>query len=238
MSSSAVITSMSLDGFRAYGQRAIETFTANSSRPMVVYADHPVACAPARLRLTSDISPWVAMRAHWKAAPPQPPHDAAKPKNYIWDVQRFAVKPFVWYDAASRMGDGLLVWIDADTVTTQPLRPYLFEDCLRDSAVAYLGRGTMHPETGFVAFRLPDAMPLLFWMREMVLTGGYRALKDGWTDCHLLKAGLAALPIKARDLTGHLHHGWTSRIDAMALSPLGPYLTHLKGGKKRQAVAA
>jgi len=146
------------------------------------------------------------------------------------------VKPFVWHHAAKRVGRGIVAWLDADTVTTQTVPATIFEEMLGDADVAYLGRGQMHPENGCVVFRLPEAMPLVSWCRHAYMRTWYRKWTDGWTDCHALAAGLRAVPgVRARDLTSHVHQGeWRSWVDAFALSPLGPYVMHLKGARQKR----
>jgi hypothetical protein len=211
-----------------------------STAPLTVYADEAVGEPGVSLRRTDAIAGWHQVMSEWMRHPPQPPAWAANPRNYIWDVQRFAVKPFVWLDAAERLREGVLTWLDADTVTTRRVPDGFAADLLGEADVAYLGRKAMHPETGYVGFRLPQALPLLRWCVDAYETGRYREIRSGWTDCHVFRAGLDATGLLARDLTSDQHDGaWRSTVDAFALSPLGPYVTHLKGSaRKAQAVSA
>ena len=178
--------------------------------------------------------------ADTKARLPVTNPNASKPTNYIWNVRKYAVKVFVWLDAAERLGHGILTWLDADTVTTADVPDGFSESLLGDADVAYLGRGDMHPETGCVVFRIPEALPLLRACRQTYVSGAFVQLTDGWSDCHVFRSALRSVPVKARDLTSHLHDGpWNSRVDAFALSPLGHYVTHLKGSaRKREALCA
>jgi hypothetical protein len=156
----------------------------------------------------------------------------------VWDAQRFAVKAFVWLAAAERLERGILTWLDADTVVEAPVPADLPASLLEGADVAYLGRGrTMHPETGAVFFRIPEALPLLRWCVDCYRFDWFRQLEFGWTDCHVLRAGLAATSTRARDLTSHLAPAWNSSVDAFALSPLGPYVTHYKGTRRKREAA-
>lgn len=228
MSPERLVTSCSRVGFDLYGQRMIDSVRQYWPVALTVYADATIA-THADTVSTGELG----IPTAW----PSPPAHAGKPTNYIWDVGRFAVKAFVWADAATRLDHGFLTWLDADTITTAWVPSSFTADLMAGCDVAYLGRGAMHPETGYVGFRLPEALPLIQWCREAYVTGAYRDFTDGWTDCHVLRQGLRAVPrVRARDLTSHLIAGpWTSQVDAFALSPLGAYVTHLKGGRKRAA---
>lgn len=226
-----LVTSFSVEGAELYGHRCVASVQAHWSHPLVAYTDAPMACTGADVRLTSDIPEWVQTKVRLPHMRPDAPF---KPTNYVWDARRFAVKVFVWHDAAVRLGHGLLVWLDGDTVTTADVPASLPLALVGESSVAYLGRGEMHPETGIVVFRLPEALPLLRWCREFYATGAFHALQDGWTDCHVLRAGLEATGLYARDLTSHLHDEWRSSVDAVALSPWGRYVQHLKGPARKR----
>lgn len=227
-----LVTSFSLGGAALYGRRCVETVQQYWPHPLVAYTDAPMTFRDVQIRLTGDIPDW-----RWtQDRLPSMRGGVEKPTNYIWDAKRFAVKAFVWHDAAQWLEKGILVWLDGDTVTKTMVPSTFVSGLLKKADVAFLGRGAMHPETGFVAFRIPEALPLLTWCRDAYRLGWFKALADGWTDCHVLRAGLTAVPVKARDLTSHTFAGeWRSHLDAFALSPLGPYVDHLKGARKREA---
>lgn len=209
------------------------------SVPLVAYLDTFSRALPPRaeVRYTTAIPDWTAVKAKLRNdAPADGKH--YKPTGYLWQAQRFAVKCYVWRDAAETLGTGVLAWLDADTVTEQAVPAGLLTSLLGPRAsIAYLGRGRMHPETGVVVFRVPEALPVLRWCCEQYRTRRYRAFPTGWTDCHVLRAGMKALRVPAVNLLANRYdQPWTSRVDAVALSPFGPYLRHLKGkAKKREA---
>lgn len=230
MSPDHVITSCSVEGFARYGRRMVDSVRQHwPSAALTIYADAPLA-TDAVQRTTRDLD----LPQVW----PDPPTHAAKPRNYIWS-SRFAVKVFVWADAAARLGSGLLTWLDADTALRAPVPASFTASVLGRHAVAYLGRGAMHPETGYVAFRLPEAWPLLAWCRSAYTSGAFQSRTDGWTDSHILRAGLAATGVPARDLTSDaIAAPWTSRVDAFAQAPIAPYVVHYKGGASKRGAAA
>lgn len=195
--------------------------------------DSMLRCWPFLMSLYADPGDWLTVRERLPETNPE----AEKPTNYIWNARRYSVKPFIWLDAALRLGKGIVVWLDGDTVTVDPVPASLPADMLGDADVAYLGRGAMHPETGCVVFRVPESLLLLEWCRDAYRDGTFRSLTDGWTDCHVLRAGIQATDVHARDLTSHLVDGWRSTHDAFALSPLGPYVRHYKGSQRKRELA-
>jgi len=234
----AVVTSFSAAGARLYGQRMVAS-TARywpTTTAVLVYADVPMTLPHAEVRLTTDLGDWMACRRHWagdRSVQGQSTPAVPRRKNYSyrWDAARFAVKMFVQRDAALRLKQGVLTWLDGDTVTTRTIPEGWAQSLLGEADVAYLGRGSMHPETGYVGFRIPEALPLLEWCCDTYQSERFREL-PGWTDCHILRAGLAAVPVAARDLTSHLYAG---RSHIWPVSPLAPYVTHHKGKSKQDA---
>ena len=228
------VTSFSKHGAAIYGRRMVESYQGHCQDvPLVVYADSPMVFTGVEVRLTSNLLEWLACRRRWasdlsvqgRSTPERP---FRKAYRYIFDANRFAVKVFVWRDAAERLGEGVLTWLDGDTQFTVTPPDGWAESLLGDADVAYLGRGPMHPETGYVGFRIPQAWPLLDWCCEAYSSEQFRSL-DGYTDCHVIRAGLQAVLVKARDLTTHRYRG---KAHIWPLSPLAPFVTHFKGGQK------
>ena len=233
-----VVTSFSPRGAVLYGERMVASVARYwpRSTSLVVYLDQAAPLPAGEARLTTDLPEWTACRTRWATDPlvqglPTAEVPRPKPYHYRWDARRFAVKVFVQRDAAQRIGRGILTWLDGDTVTTRPVPDGFAARLLEDVDVAYLGRGSMHPETGYVGFRIPEALPVLEWCCDAYASDRFRAL-PGWTDCHILRAALEAVPVRARDLTS-AHYVGKSHI--WPVSPLAPYVTHFKGKSKRDA---
>jgi len=238
-SADVLVTSFSPAGARLYGARMVASVLAHwpATTPLVVYVDAEMALPGGEQRRTADLATWVACRQRWASDPlTQGLSTAAvvrtKPYTYQWDAYRFAVKVFVWRDAALRLGHGILTWLDGDTVTHRRIPAGWTASLLGGADVAYLGRATKHPETGYVGFRVPEALPLLEWCCDTYSSDRFRTLR-GWTDCHVLQAGLAALPeLPARNLTATTTRPGRSHI--WPYSPLASYVTHDKSRTRRE----
>jgi hypothetical protein len=238
--SDLVVTSWSSDGYRLYGHRFIKTFVRHwedAQSRLVVYADDPMAHPKIQVRYTDTIPEWHALKARWQHDPSvhgwsTKEYPRKKTYSYLWDAARFAVKVFVWRDAARRLSRGTLTWLDGDTQTMRHVSSGWPRTLLGHSDVAYLGRGPMHPETGYVGFRVPEALPLLDWCCDAYLSDNFKSLKDGWTDCHVLRAGLRVVPsVRSLDLTKGRYIG-DSNIWQM--SPLASRLDHAKGTRRKR----
>lgn len=232
-----VVTSWSGEGGRLYGHRFMKGFRKYwpESVSLVLYADTPSVYPRCEVRYTGDIPDWAALRQRWQRdlsvhgwATKEQPRDKAY--SYVWDAARFAVKVFVMRDAAERMQSGTLTWLDGDTVTCNRVPVGWTSSLLEQADVAYLGRHKMHPETGYLGFRVPQALPLLRWCCDEYLSERFRQRRDGWTDCHVFRAGLKAVPVRAVNLTAA---SYTGKPDVWPVSPLGRYLEHLKGRQRK-----
>lgn len=224
-----VITSFSPAGAKAYGLRGVKAYRRYSPWPLLVYLDAPAHIDGVTVRSTATIPGWSETRSRL----PMRREDANRPDRYTWHAQRFAVKPFVWWDAAVTLGEGVLLWLDGDTEAIAPVPKSLAVRLLDTADVAFLGRQRMHPETGCVVFRIPHAVPFLEWCKDAYQTGLFRTWADGWTDCHCLRHGIHATGIAAHDLTSQSYIG---KSHIWPASPLAPYFRHYKGKLKRVAV--
>ena len=235
-----VVTSWPTYGYRLYGRRFLKRYRKYwpKAHQLVIYTDAPEVHADVDVRFTYDIPDWVSLSRSWWTDPAVHGWSTAeypreKQVSYVWDAARFAVKVFVWRDAARKLGRGTLTWLDGDTETKMNIPSGWPRHLIGPADVAYLGRDKMHPETGYVGFRIPDALPLLDWCCEAYVSGRFRAMKDGWTDCHIFRAGLKATQVNARDLT---RGRYTGDSHIWPASPLHPYIGHDKGFlSKREA---
>lgn len=230
-----VVTSFSHDGESSYGKRMVKTFRQHWRCPIIVYTEGSTTLKGVGVRQVKSLPGWRETQATLPDHHDDP--NVYKPFGYLWNAKRFAVKPFVWLDAALQMGSGILTWLDGDTYTVRDVPPGWTATLLDRADVAYLGRGVMHPETGYVGFRIPEALPVLGWCCQAYQDGTFRGIPSGWTDCHVLRAGLKACRTRAVDLTSHRLPAWSSRDDAMRLSPVGPYVVHLKGKQRKREAA-
>lgn len=158
MSSFAVVTTFSPEGYRVYGRRMIETFAKRwpADVPLYVYyeGDKP-ADAPQAVWRSLDVDP---DRAGFMTSHKDAPFDG-KHLNYgQWPVT-YCHKVFA-YTAAPRLTD-YMIWLDGDTETFGPVTQDLLERIApaHEQPASYLGRPWWrHSETGFICFnlRFPD----------------------------------------------------------------------------------
>ena len=146
--------------------------------------------------------------------------------NYRRDCVRFSHKVAAITDAARTIGDGVLIWIDADTFTDKPvpidaLHRWLPEDC----AISWLDRGRVYPECGFMMFRNAWAwLPKLTDLYESDKVFGYSETHDSYVIQQFVKR----LGLRVHNLSGPAStrsHPWVG-------SELGQYMDHLKGARK------
>lgn len=235
-----VVTSFSAAGYELYGRRFIETFDRYfpGEIDLVVYAEAPFPYNPdSRLTVRSlfdvtaftdfvrrhDGDPLVAGRHQgptWKEK------DRQDGYCYRFDAMKFCRKVFAMADAAWRSEDGLLVWLDADSFAFDRAPSNFFIGLLGDADAAYLGRDGTHSECGFLAFRLPAAIPLILqWENFYRRDAAFKERE--WHDSYLFDRARELAPqVVCRNLTpGGRRHVWVN-------SPLAAFMDHLKGERK------
>lgn len=153
---------------------------------------------------------------------------SAKDKGYNWmfDAWKFCRQGFIPLAAAEEVGEGLLVWLDADVVTHQSIPEGAIERLLPEGKdVAYLGREPRHPEIGFQIYRIPQALPMLKIFRDAYASDAVFAL-DEWHSAYVFNVARKASKIRGHNMTpGGSRHVWFE-------SPLAQWMDHLKGDRK------
>lgn len=111
-------------------------------------------------------------------------------KGFIRDAVRFSHKSYCIVDAARKIKQGRMVWLDADSEIISPLTSeYLTEKQDNDAFVSYLGRPNRYSETGFLSFNLDHKHSQAYFDR-------WQAYYDtdliyhlgGQLDCHVFDA--------------------------------------------------
>ncbi|MDE2470228.1 MAG: hypothetical protein KGL35_16130, partial [Bradyrhizobium sp.] len=89
-----------------------------------------------------------------------------------------------------------------------------------------LGREATHSECGFLAFRLPEALPLVLTWESLYATDDFLALAE-WHDSFVFDYARGLHPnLPYRNLTpGGRRHVWCD-------SPLAAVMDHRKGARK------
>ncbi len=240
-----VVTSFGERGYAEYGRRFIETFDRHASGEidLIVYAEHQFPYNPegrmeVRPLFGNDLAAdFIDQFKDDKLASGREPTPVWKPKDHVdgysfrTDAVKFCRKVFAISDAAdrlwrSRQNAEMLVWLDADVVTHKGVTSSFFIDLLGGADVAFLGRHGAHSECGFLAFRLPAALPLILQWQHFYKSGSFLRARE-WHDSYLFDLAREQVPgLRYHNLTpGGRGHVWFQ-------SPLGQCFDHLKGSRK------
>lgn len=239
-----VVSSAGKSGFHEYGYRFMDTFAKHWPKDvdLVMYREGQETHPRARMRDLFDSLDCVQFLDGHKnnpiangrlvegdAAPTcWKNKDVTKGYSFRTDAVKFCRKVFAIADAAERLRSGLLVWIDADVVHLNDVPADFIERLLAGKDVAYLGRDNCHSECGFLAFRLPQALPLIRRWARFYTTDEVFLLSE-WHDSFVFDECRRLTPeVSCRDMTpGGRRHVWASEK-----SPLRAYMDHCKGERK------
>jgi hypothetical protein len=152
--------------------------------------------------------------------------------NYNFDAVRFSHKMFAMFDARRRVSTRYLVWLDGDVETHRPVPAGFISGLMTDdAAVAYLGRGGKHSETGFLCFDLHNPAMAEFFqtMERFYLTGEIFNLNASH-DCEVFDVTRAVLAAQGKIRSVNLSED-TGGFDPFLEGPPGWYMTHFKGAE-------
>jgi hypothetical protein len=232
-----VVTSFSNRGFHDYGDRFIKTFEKfwPADVDLVVYFEAPFASDRAQKRdifEDTDLSDFLsrhcasAQKAGRLPDPRWKDSDRERGYSYRFDALKFCRKVFAIADAARRIEEGVLTWIDADVYTHTRVPGCFTLAMLGGADVAYLGREPAHSECGYLGFRLPDALPLIETWESFYASDEVFNLSE-WHDSYVFDYARGMNPnLRYRNLTpGGRRHCWVD-------SPLATVMDHRKGTRK------
>ena len=233
----AAVTTFHAGHLEMYARRMVETFDARWPRDvsLLVYATGvpPELCTErVRVNPTEDRASLKFREEHRNLRLSR----AAPDYDYRRDVLRFHHKPFAIRRAATEAGADYLIWLDADTITHSPVD----EDALRmmcapDADVTYLPRPHKYSECGFLSFNLRarGRAQIERWV-NLYQSDGFRECRE-WHDSYLFDV---ALERRARDeRVRSLSPAGGKKQGAghpFINGPLGLYMDHLKGDRKRK----
>jgi hypothetical protein len=255
-----VVTTFHPKGLTQYGQRFIDTFSANVDQriKLIVYAESctPINPDPTRIKILDaqkELPKLNEFKKKWKNNPKAngiPPADikARRPrdwhKKFKWDAIRFSNKVYAVFDACQKE-KGWVVWIDADTVFHSLWSYEDFSKCLpNDHWITYVGRGKgsqTWPECGFYGLNLNHPVCHEF-LKQFELM--YEQAEQGiftleeWHDSyvfgHVLHPFKRQFP-KALDYTADMMLR-TAKTGGgghpLINTILGQWIDHLKGDRK------
>ena len=233
-----IVTSFGPAGYELYGRRFCETFAKawNPVDDLLCYVEEPTEIprgTTASLLRVPAVADFLERHASNAAVHGRDPQRVWREKeiaagySFRTDAYKFARKVFAIADA-TRLGPEFLAWIDADTVVLRRTPRDFVAEQLADADVAYLGRENMYSECGFLAFRLPQAWPVLQDWHAFYDEDTFIAERE-WHDSYLFDLARKRHPeIKCRNLTpGLVGHVWPR-------SPLAPYMDHCKGVERKR----
>lgn len=153
--------------------------------------------------------------------------------DFRFDAVKFCNKVAAIEDAMKRASTDYLVWLDADTVTHQPvtmewLRPFL----PREEALSWLDRDSMYPECGVLIFnrQSTEAHKAVAEWRRLYESRDVFALRETH-DSFVLQHVVEKRGTPWRSLSGAAR----STSHPAAQGPLAAVLDHRKGARKKMA---
>jgi hypothetical protein len=178
-------------------------------------------------------SPWLAkFKARYGDSPKYT--GGSDRRDYRRDAVRFAHKVAA-IDAAARDGNcDVLIWIDADVVTFDPVTVEWLDSLFpQDATVAWLDRLNSYPECGFLMFRMPQARRVISQVVEMYTSGTIFLLPethDSYVFQHIVSHAVRQGEATVHSLSGigrtHTGHPWIA-------SRLAEKMDHLKGDHRK-----
>lgn len=236
-----VITGYGPAGFASYGKHCLSSWYQHwpNNYGMTVYVEHNSG-----LRQTIDarsMPEWCGFQQRWAHDPcacgTKPvPGVAWKSKyvragyNFRYDAVKFSKMALYTGDSAARLctrhDSAFLVWLDGDVETVKDIPADFVQTLLVDCDCVYLGRRGYHSDTGFVAFRLPQALPLATAWADFYVNDTFLAEQE-WHSAYLFDRARERCPeVRCKDIADRdRDYYWQG-------SPLGPYLVHHKGKRK------
>ena len=239
-----VITTFSNNGWKEYGKRFVDTFVQHwpIDIKLKIYCDSLPQEYPNSVNIE-----WVILNevcpdlVAFKQRHKDNPHahglrPDGKKKSYLWDAVKFAHKSYCVSHAALNSTTDLIIWLDADVVTHSAV-PFEFIESLlpQDNYCAYLGREKIYPECGFVVYNTKSEYNTIFMQDWQDLYNTDSLLKeieyhDSYLFWQLVKKHTAN-GMKTTNLSeGHPHR---PGVHVFINSPLGKYMDHLKGKRKK-----
>lgn len=232
-----IVTTIHAAGWVKYGERMVDSVIARwpaDCLPVILYAEgfepNPREGLEVR-RLPAWVTAFKAANIGRAGANGR----LAGGYDYRFDAVKFVHKVGALTDAASRLHDGVLIWLDADTFTHADVTTDWLDGLFPGSGyLAWLDRNHTHPECGFVMFRCahPYHQAFMARFRELYETGqvfGLCETHDSFVLQHLAQAKAANGKIEAP----HSLSGWARRTShPFANGPIGERLDHMKGPRK------
>ena len=226
----AAATTFSLQGYRDYAHRLIETFEQywDKSIDLYVYYDELPSegwqiQASNIHYLPADFPNLLSFKERNKDHPKQ------SSEGFLLDAIRFSHKVYAYVDAALNKGADIVIWLDGDSITHRPVDQNVIKRWLDGKMAGALFRPTIYTETGFHIFDMRYSQSKNFMIKWIDWYNSDRiwTLKF-FTDCHTYDATVKEFDINLwNDLSPKNNHPHPF-INGI----LGEHMDHMKGPRK------
>ena len=197
------VTSMSTQGFKDYGKRMLDSWVRTQKHPIHVYTEgkrpdyrhplvkwHDLFAVPGAKKVTEALSVFPVTSGF-----------IGNQYSYIHNANTFCRKVFAQCDAAIGY-NGLLIWVDADTLFLRELEDDWIEDRIGEHFMAYQGRSAWHSCASFVIWNTEHEQNVPFWEAyfSLIVTGKFLLLPQ-WHDSFWLDALRDGMELDATNMT-------------------------------------
>lgn len=230
------VTTCNAEQWAKYGRAMARTFCRYwpADVPLCVYAEgfEPGGDLPIRVVDLDIAAPWLEP---WKAERTAAHRGMANGKyTATLDAVRFSHKVAA-IGAAAREDTDVLIWMDADIVTHQPVTVGWLDSLFpRTADMAWLDRETKYPECGFLMFRLPNTIAVIDEIVSMYRSEDIFKLSethDSYVIQQVVEAAVRRGEIKMASLSGEARRCRHPFVAGL----LGSRMDHLKGTQRKEA---
>lgn len=245
----SVITTFPQSKWDEYAKRMVETYIANwpQSIKLKIYyenqipEDSPQSDQIEWIDLFDACPDLVAFKEKHKNNPYANGHklgtDTNKKGSFLWEAVKFAHKSFCVSHQALNSSTDYVIWLDADVVTHSPVPFEFIESLIKPTDyTCYLGRERIYPECGFVIYNINHSINQSFMQDWQELYNqdklfNFEEYHDSYLFWQLLKKYDLEEQGSVNISIGHPHR---PGVHVFINSPLGDYMDHLKGSRKKQ----
>ncbi len=241
-----IVTTSSLKGYEEYGHRLLKTFDRywpKEVRMLFYSEDIPQEALPRYKNVVyRSIPEWYTeFKKTYEHVPDASGRDRGKNRekrtyDFRRDCIKFGHKVAALTDAATDMGEDLLIMMDADILAHDNVTAdWLYGLFTADRYIAWLHRDRGYPECGFMMFKCwRDEHPIFMGrMREIYETGEVFNLPethDSYVFQHVVLKGMKQGWI---DMPHNLSGKASSQHHPFIHCELGARLDHAKGARKK-----
>ena len=239
------VTTFSDKGYEEYGKKMIKTFDQHWAKDidLLVFVDSLIDNLESSRILQFPLTDFPEIQAFTNRHKDNPLAHGKQPTrfwqtkehttgySFRFDAVRFHYSAMVPLYAAeyflSYYNNGILIFLDGDVITKAEISSKWITKTIlpRKKNIAYLGReGNKSTETGFIAYRLPKALPFLETYHDVYVNDEIFAMGEtanGYIFDKVLNTGIVT---KRYNMTPN-----EKRSHIWLLSPLAEKMVHLKG---------